>query len=44
MFSVHQGRRNKVLMGEEDVFTVTQTNLSPAFCFSSDFGHFILKM
>ena len=38
-----QGRRHEVLFGG-DGFIGTQTNLPPKFSFSSDFGHFILKM
>ena len=38
-----QGRRHKVLFGG-DGFMGTQIHLPPKFSFSSDFGHFILKM
>ena len=38
-----QGRRHEVLIGMVG-FIGTQTHLPPKFSFSSDFGHFILKM
>ena len=41
-----QGRHHEVLIGGGGGvgFIGTQTHLSPKFSFSSDFGHFILKM
>ena len=38
-----QGRRHEVLFGR-DGFIGTQTHLPQKFSFSSDFGHFILKI
>ena len=39
-----RGRRHELLFGGGDGFMGTQTHLPPKFSFSSDFGHFILKM
>ena len=42
--AVSQGHRHEVLFGGGGGFIGTQTHLPPKFSFSSDFGHFILKM
>ena len=39
-----QGRRHEVLLGGGDGFIGIQTHLPQKISFSSDFGHFILKM
>ena len=40
----NQGRRHEVSLGGGDGFTGTEVHLPQKFSFSSDLGHFILKM
>ena len=40
----YQGRCHQVLFGGGDGFMGTQTHLPPKLSFSSNFGHFILKI